>query len=152
MKNSIKYGAVLVSAFGLMVSSQAIAQTSSLETVTAVQQMDKTIASGVWTKKKSKTRGTWTIATQNGVTTVALDETFKTKNAPDLKIVLSPLSLEEVNSKNALNDSVKISLLKSNKGAQSYVIPADVDLSKYKTIVIHCELYTKLWSAADLNN
>lgn len=160
MKITRKNTTVLISALGLMVSSFAIAQTSSIETVQAVSpptieapaaQMDKTVASGVWTKKKFKSRGTWTVETKGGVTTVSLDEDFKTKNAPDLKILLSPLTVEEINSKNAINDSVLVSLLDSNKGAQSYVIPEGVDLSQYKSIVIHCELYTKLWSAAALN-
>ncbi len=160
MKITRKNTTVLVSALGLMVSSFALAQTSSIEAVQAVSpttieaptaQMDKTIASGIWTKKKFKSRGTWTLETKNGVTTVSLDEAFKTKNAPDLKLFLSPLTSEDVNSKNALEGSLVISPLDSNKGAQSYVIPTDVDVSQYKSIIIHCELYTKLWSAADLN-
>lgn len=159
MKITRKNTTVLISALGLMVSSFALAQTSNIEAAqtaspTTIEapaaQMDKTIASGVWTKKKFKSRGTWTIETKDGVTTVSLDEAFKTKNAPDLKLFLSPLTMEELNSKNAVNESALISLLDSNKGAQSYVIPADVDLSKYKSLVIHCELYTKLWSAAEL--
>jgi len=46
--------------------------------------------------------------------------------------------------------SLLIAPLQSNKGAQTYVIPAGTDLSNYKSVIIHCEAYTKLWSAADL--
>jgi len=60
------------------------------------------------------------------------------------------LSATEVKNKTAVPGSLLIAPLKSNKGAQSYVIPAGTDLSQYKSVIIHCEAYTKLWSASDL--
>jgi len=84
------------------------------------------------------------------VTTISLDDDFSTRNAPDLKIFLSPLSASEVKNKTAVPGSLLIAPLQSNKGQQSYVVPAGTDLSQYKSVIIHCEAYTKLWSAADL--
>ena len=109
-----------------------------------------TLASGTWTKKSFKTKGSWTLSAENGVTTISLDDDFSTRNAPDLKIFLSPLSASEVKNKTAVPGSLLIAPLQSNKGQQSYVVPAGTDLSKYKSVIIHCEAYTKLWSAADL--
>ena len=109
-----------------------------------------TLSSGTWTKKSFKTKGSWTLSAENGVTTISLDDDFSTRNAPDLKIFLSPLSAKDVKNKTAVPGSLLISPLESNKGQQSYVVPAGTDLSKYKSVIIHCEAYTKLWSAADL--
>ena len=111
---------------------------------------DRIIASGTWTKKSFRSKGTWTIAIEDGVTMVKLDADFSTRKAPDLKIFLSPKSVSEVNKRNALEGSVLIAPLSSNKGAQSYVVPEGVDLSGYQSIIIHCEAFTKLWSAAAL--
>ena len=81
---------------------------------------------------------------------VVLDEDFKTRNAPDLKIFLSPRDAASVTGSNATDGSILISPLGSNKGAQTYVIPSSVDVAAFSSIIIHCEQYSKLWSAADL--
>ena len=111
---------------------------------------NRTVSSGTWTKKSFRTKGAWSLATLNGVTTINLDDSFSTRNAPDLKIFLSPLSASEVKNKTAVKGSLLIAPLQSNKGSQSYMVPVGTDLSKYKSVIIHCEAYTKLWSAADL--
>jgi len=43
-----------------------------------------------------------------------------------------------------------VAALKSNKGDQFYSLPPDLDLTAYKSIIIHCKKYTKLWGAASL--
>ncbi len=110
----------------------------------------KVLSSGSWRKKSFKSAGNWTLSSENGVTTIALGSGFSTRNAPDLKIFLSPLSPVDLNGRNATQGSLLISPLKSNTGAQSYVVPAGTDVSRYKTILIHCEAYSKLWSVAGL--
>lgn len=75
---------------------------------------------------------------------------FKTKSGPDLKIFFSAKSLSLLNGKNAATGNYRLVKLKSVKGDQSYTIPSSVDLSKYKTIFIHCEKYSKLWAGASL--
>ena len=111
---------------------------------------NETIASGSWTKKSFKVSGTWSIYTENGTTYVALSDDFKTRKAPDLKIFLSTYSASDANGKNATQGSVLISPLSSHKGGQVYEIPAEINVSDYTSILIHCEAYSKLWSAADL--
>ena len=126
------------------------AEGSSYKASGEAEAANGTLASGTWTKKSFKTKGSWTLSAENGVTTISLDDDFSTRNAPDLKIFLSPLSASEVKNKTAVPGSLLIAPLQSNKGQQSYVVPAGTDLSKYKSVIIHCEAYTKLWSAADL--
>lgn len=111
---------------------------------------NRAISNGTWTKKSFTSKGAWSLDVIDGVTTISLDEKFSTRNAPDLKIFLSPLSAKEVKNKTAVEGSLLIAPLQSNKGSQSYIVPEGTDLSNYKSVIIHCEAYTKLWSASDL--
>ena len=80
---------------------------------------------GEWSKKSFRIKGEWKLETQaDGSHLLTLSETFKTRNAPDLKLVLSPHTLDSRENQNALQDAVVVAPLKSNKGAQTYVIPA----------------------------
>lgn len=117
----------------------------------AAEESMQALDQGTWTKKSFKVSGEWTIYTENGATYVKLSSDFRTRNAPDLKIFLSPLSAAEANGRNATDGSVLIAPLTSNRGEQVYEIPASVDLSDYQSILIHCEQFSKLWSAADLS-
>lgn len=106
-----------------------------------------TAASNTWTKKSYAAKGTWEI-TDGQIKLID----FSTKKAPDLKIFLSPQSLESITNKNAINGAKLISKLESHKGDQSYQIPDGVNTSEYKTVIIHCEKYRKLWCGADLQH
>ncbi len=110
----------------------------------------ETLYSGDWTKKSFKSSGTWEIYAEGGKTFVKLSSDFRTRNAPDLKIFLSPLPASETNGRNATNGSILVSPLSSNSGEQVYEIPEGVDLASFKSILIHCQQFSKLWSAADL--
>ena len=116
----------------------------------AAEVMVKTAQSGSFEKSTFKIKGGWEIVEENGQTIFRLSDNFKTKNGPDLKLFLSPKSVGNVTGKTATQGAVKLSVLKSNKGAQDYVIPADVDLSQFGSILIHCEAYSKLWGGANL--
>lgn len=123
----------------------ATAAASSTESTGAA-----TATKGEFFKKKNRIKGSWEIVESGGQTILRLSDKFKTKNAPDLKVFLSPHSASEANSDNALQDAVLLGVLKSNKGAQEYVIPAEIDTAEYSTILIHCEAYSVLWGGASL--
>ena len=109
------------------------------------------IASGSsWSKKSNKVRGAWEIARVGERRVLRLGSNFKTKKGPDLKVVLSPLASSEVAAASALRGGVVLGLLKGPKGAQEFAIPADTDLAKFRSVLIHCEQYTKLWAASSL--
>ena len=105
---------------------------------------------GTWTKKSQKIAGAWKIVETAEGRYLELDDAFKTRRAPDLKLFLSPLEAGNVNAKNATSGSVLIAKLKKSKGAQRYELPADLDLDDYQTLVLHCEQYTKLWGVSAL--
>ncbi len=105
---------------------------------------------GTWTKKSQKIKGAWKIVETAEGRFLELDDAFKTRKAPDLKLFLSPLEAGEVNAKNATSGSVLIAPLKKAKGAQRYELPVDLNLDDYQTLVLHCEAYTKLWGVSAL--
>ena len=87
----------------------------------------------------------------NGKRTLILSRDFKTKNAPDLKVVLSPLATDKISRKTALDNAVVLGALKSNTGSQQYDIPEGLDLARFKSVAIHCEQYTKLWGSSAIS-
>jgi len=110
------------------------------------------LASGTWSKKAHTIHGRWRITLEgDGSRVLRLSGGFKTRKAPDLKLVLSPLPLAELNNRNAMQGAVVISPLASNKGAQTYVLPSSADLAEIQSLVIHCERYSKLWGGAALD-
>ena len=108
------------------------------------------IAEGTFTKMEYRIAGSWSLIEEEGEHFVVLDDEFSTKRGPDLKIFLSPLPLSETSGRNATQDSLRVAELKSHKGTQRYRVPAGTDLDAYKSILIHCEKYSKLWGGGTL--
>ena len=98
-----------------------------------------------WIKKSHVIQGTWIIENDQIVL-----KGLSTKKAPDLKIFFSPLTVSELNNKNAIKGAKFVAKLKSPKGDQRYALPKEMDWSQYKSVIIHCERYSKLWGAAPL--
>lgn len=109
----------------------------------------KTLASGSWTKKAERISGTWEIVDDGKDVTLKL-KNFKTESAPDLKLFFHKKSIGSLTSKKVKSGSKFLAKLKSNRGDQEYKLPKGLKLSDYKSIVIHCEQYTKLWGGANL--
>lgn len=103
---------------------------------------------GSWVKKSQAIQGQWRIEQREGTAYLVLGDDFKTRRAPDLKFVLSNLSVDEVSNKNAMQGAKLVSQLESSKGAQAYKLPDDY--TSYQSLLLHCEKYTKLWGAARL--
>lgn len=75
---------------------------------------------------------------------------FEATNGPDLKVWL--VKAENIKSSTDVKASTWLGLgpLKGNIGDQNYVIPGDVNIADYKSLVIWCEQFGVLFSAADL--
>jgi len=134
---------------GMSVTALSAVNVAHAAEPVAVAMVD-TAKSGSFEKTSFKIKGNWTIVKENGQTIFRLSEDFKTKNGPDLKLFLSRKSVGNVTGQTATQDAVKLSVLKSNKGSQDYIIPTDIDLSQFSSILIHCEAYSKLWGGANL--
>lgn len=107
---------------------------------------------GEWEKASYDVRGSWSIVSKEDGIYVILDEKFKTKRGPDLFILLSPLEYSEVNNENADQGAYKVVQLESFKGAAEFKIKdKDLDLSEYKSILIHCIKYSHLWAGSGID-
>jgi len=104
---------------------------------------------GEWTKKGQKIAGEWLIEARNGYAYLILDDDFKTRNAPDLKFVLSNTPVEDLTNRNAMDGALFVANLESPSGQQVYRLPSN--FYEYSTLLLHCEKYTKLWGAAAIN-
>ena len=84
-----------------------------------------------------------------GVSRVVRLEALDTDNGPDLFLYLStnPPDGDE----GAFDDDfVNLGRLKGNEGNQNYDLPADVDLSRYASVVIWCDRFNSAFGAAPL--
>lgn len=119
--------------------------------VPALADLTVTHAGSIWVKKKYDITGAYRIVQDDeGRRFFELDESFKTKDAPDLKVVLSPWTIEQATHKNALEGGAVIGILASTRGMQRLPIPREVELKRYRSVLIHCEEYTILWGGAPL--
>ena len=82
--------------------------------------------------------------------TVFLHDDFEVGPGPKFHVYLVPK--ERIRSSGDVSDTMFVDLgrLRSFKGSQKFPIPAGVDLSKYKSVVIWCEQFSVLISPADL--
>ncbi len=111
---------------------------------------ETTIAQGEFIEKEKSLSGNLSIEQADGKNYIVLADNFKARKGPDLKIFLSPQSIDSVNGKTAVKGSVLVPNLKEIKGGQRYQIPGELDISKYKSLLIHCEKYTVLWGGGAL--
>lgn len=137
---TIKKLTTLLSAvfFIALFSMQAIAQ-------------DEVIKEGRWIGKGYRISGGFSIVKTDAGTKIVLDERFRTNSGPDLKIFLSKDDHGSINNRNA-DRGQRVAVLKSSSGAQEYYLNPRIDISQYKTIIIHCERFSKLWGVGDLTD
>ena len=104
-----------------------------------------------WVKKYYSVTGNWSVEVENGNSYLLLHSDFKTSKGPDLKLFLIKKEASTLSKKEEVQKhGFFLGKLKSLKGEQKYLIPANISLSDFKSIVIHCEKYTKVWGAASL--
>ncbi len=76
-------------------------------------------------------------------------EDFETDNGPDLNVYLSSAD-PDAPAGEFDDDFIDLGDLKGNIGPQNYEIPTDVDLGRYKTVVIWCVRFGVAFGAAEL--
>lgn len=74
-------------------------------------------------------------------------EDFRSKNGPDLHVYLSTEAPTSTFGGLGANE-IHLGALKGNVGNQNYEIPADVDLSEYRSVVIYCVPFRVVFSTA----
>ena len=77
-------------------------------------------------------------------------ENLDVTNGPALHVVLSPHEDPTRSNEVLLEGYADLGDLKGNRGNQNYTIPADVDLSVIKSVVIYCKPFAVVFSVATL--
>ena len=145
MRNSMIMAALFLGA-----SAFVSVPTASAQTETAIETVQEALPSGTFVKKKKKVAGEWEVVQRDGNTYIVFSDDFKTSNGPDLKVFLSPKDIASVTGKTATEGSISIGELQKTKGAQEYLVPAEVNLADYASVLVHCEQFSVLWGGADL--
>ncbi len=114
------------------------------------QAAAETLASGGWTTKAYAIHGNWKIVAQDGKRRIVFDEDFRTRRGPDLKVYLSRRPLAALTDRTVAPSSVEIAPLHAPRGAQRYEIPPSLDLTEYRSLLIHCKAYSHLWGGAEI--
>ncbi len=76
-------------------------------------------------------------------------EALDTSNGPDLHVYLSELAAGD-DARGYGEGFVDLGKLKGNKGNQNYAIPAEIDLSRYRSAVIWCKRFAVGFGVAPL--
>ena len=77
-------------------------------------------------------------------------EDFRPKNGPDLHVYLSTETPTSTFAGLGA-DEIHLGALKGNVGNQNYDVPADVDLSQYRSVVIYCVPFSVVFSTAEFS-
>ena len=146
MRISSLAAALLIGAgFSVALSPAAFAQDA-----VAVEAVEASLPSGNFIKKKKKLKGGWEVVQRDGNTYIKFADDFSASKGPDLKVFLSPLSVADATGKTAAEGALNIGELQKTKGAQEYLVPADVNIADYSSVLVHCEKFSVLWGGGDL--
>ncbi len=78
-------------------------------------------------------------------------EEFKVTNGPDLYVFLSAHQAPRNSAQVHEGGAFEVARLKGNIGNQNYALPPNVDLSKFKSVVIYCKQFSVVFSTAELS-
>jgi len=76
---------------------------------------------------------------------------FNVTNGPDLYVYLSTDPAPTNSAQLHQGGALEVARLKGNVGSQNYDLPADVDLSRFRSVVIYCKQFSVVFSSAELS-
>jgi hypothetical protein len=77
-------------------------------------------------------------------------EGFRVSDGPDLYVSLSGHPMPRSTSETFDQGYFQLDVLQAQQGNQEYVIPADVELDSFESVVIWCEQFSTVMSSAEL--
>ncbi len=107
------------------------------------------IAAGGFSNQAQRITGSWSIEREADGVYLVLSSDFRTRSAPDLKFFVHTLPASQITAQNATR-GVLVGDLPNARGGQRIRLPANVDPSQFRSLVLHCEQFTVLWGAGDL--
>ncbi len=132
------------------IACSAAVSVASAQAPAAAEATPITLASGEFSRKRKNTRGAWEIVDTGAGRVLRLADNFSTGRGPDIKVFLSPLALGDAKGANATDGAVFLGQLSSRQGAAEFAIPADVDVTAFQSLLIHCEEFSVLFGGAAL--
>jgi hypothetical protein len=104
------------------------------------------VTSGEFSSLDHPTSGTALLVVQPDGSRLVRFEGLRTDNGPDLRVVLSTADIGAGD----YSSLIELGRLKGNIGDQNYDVPADVDLSTVRSVVVWCERFTSAFGEAPL--
>ena len=120
------------------------ATTAAPAATTAAPAPSAEPAPTAFVSKAHDTSGTVRLLTLDDGSRVLRIENLDTSNGPDVKVVLSP------DPNGYADGAVSLGTLKGNKGSQNYAIPAGVDPSSFRSVVVWCKRFDVDFGVAPL--
>ena len=77
-------------------------------------------------------------------------ESFRSTNGPDLYVYLSGTASPRNSGELSAAGEFEVGRLKGNIGNQNYTLPAGLDLSKFRSVVIYCRQFHVVFGSAPL--
>ncbi len=77
-------------------------------------------------------------------------EDFRVTNGPDLYVYLSGHPSPRTGAQLHEGAAFEVARLKGNVGNQNYELPADLELSKFKSVAIYCKRFSVMFGSAEL--
>jgi len=77
-------------------------------------------------------------------------EEFRVTNGPDLYVYLSGHRAPRNRAQLHEGAAFEVGVLKGNIGSQNYELPADLDLSKFRSAAIYCKRFSVMFGSAEL--
>ena len=108
------------------------------------------VASGTFYSILHPTAGTATIYRMGDGTNVLRFTNFETSNGPDVHVYM--VAADDAKDAASVERAgfVDLGVIKGNVGDQNYVLPSDLDLTKYRAVSIWCKRFSVNFGAAAL--
>ena len=88
----------------------------------------------------------------DGQTVLRLEDDFRVTNGPDLYVYLSDSAAPRTSAELHGTGAFEVAQLKGNVGGQNYALPDDLDLTRFRSVVIYCRRFTTVFSTAELGS
>jgi hypothetical protein len=112
-------------------------------------QQPSVLSKGSFRSYEHSSQGTAAVIQLSDGERFARFENFRTSNGPDLRVYLSTTPSSGPGGDFA-NHYVELGHLKGNIGDQNYMIPAQVSLQRYASIVVWCKRFSVPFAAAPI--
>ncbi len=88
----------------------------------------------------------------DGQAVLRLEDDFRVTNGPDLYVYLSGSAAPRTSAELHETGAFEVAQLKGNMGSQNYALPANLDLTRFRSVVIYCRRFTTVFSTAELGS